>query len=177
MEIWKEVPEYPRYQVSNLGRVLGPRGFIAGSLHKSTGYLRTLLRNENGVKEFHFHRIVASAFLGKCPKGYQVNHINCDKLDNRPENLEYITLEENLKHAWENGLGPVGKRHGRHTKPECTCRGEKHPNSIMTEKKVIEMRKLRKEKKLSFKELSSIFGISKSQVSNIINNKMWKNLK
>jgi chromosome segregation ATPase len=48
------------------------------------------------------HTIIARAFLGERPKGYQVDHINGDKADNRPENLRYVTRQQNLRGARKN---------------------------------------------------------------------------
>lgn len=46
----------------------------------------------------HFvHRLVAHAFLGPCPKGMEVDHIDDDMLNNNANNLRYVTHEENLR--------------------------------------------------------------------------------
>lgn len=50
------------------------------------------------------HSIVASVFLGERPKDKVVNHKDGNKVNNVPENLEYITNTENIHHAIAMGL-------------------------------------------------------------------------
>ena len=44
------------------------------------------------------------AFRGPTPKGKVINHIDGNKMNNRLDNLEFITQGENLKHAYDHGL-------------------------------------------------------------------------
>lgn len=96
-EVWKDVIGYPRYQASTSGRVKGPRGITSGSLTVH-GYYRTTATG----KEVKMHRMVALAFHGE-PQGERncVNHIDGDKANNRPENLEWCSIQENLRHNYE----------------------------------------------------------------------------
>jgi hypothetical protein len=64
------------------------------------GYLRIKLNN----KAKHIHSIVANHFLGERPKGLCVNHIDGNKLNNKPSNLEYVTITENIMHSIKTGL-------------------------------------------------------------------------
>lgn len=63
------------------------------------------------------HQAVALAFLGATPTGHEVNHINSDRHDCRPGNLEYVTRAGNIKHAFKKGRlklptnAPVGSAH------------------------------------------------------------------
>lgn len=65
-----------------------------------SGYYRHKMNN----KYYKDHQTIADYFIGKKPKGLTVNHKDGNKLNNRYENLEYITIAENIKHAIENGL-------------------------------------------------------------------------
>ena len=54
-------------------------------------------------REQFLHRLIADAFLGVRPESHVVNHIDADKLNNRAENLEYVTPLENVHHAMKLG--------------------------------------------------------------------------
>ena len=55
---------------------------------------------------FLVHRIVMEAFKGK--SDLTVDHIDGNKLNNSLDNLEYVTIQENIKRAWDNAAN--GKR-------------------------------------------------------------------
>lgn len=46
------------------------------------------------------HRIVMEAFKGK--SDLTVDHIDGNKSNNSLDNLEYVTIQENIKRAWDN---------------------------------------------------------------------------
>ena len=65
------------------------------------GYKAVLIR-DNGVERTVFvHRIVAKAFVPNPDNKPQVNHKDGNKSNNRPEKLEWCTLQENMKHKSE----------------------------------------------------------------------------
>lgn len=67
---------------------------------KSNGYLQcTIFR-----KRFYIHRLVYEAWVSNIPKGYDIDHINGIKTDNRVSNLRAISRSENLKHNYELGF-------------------------------------------------------------------------
>lgn len=47
-------------------------------------------------------RLVYVWYNGDIPDGYVVDHINNDSFDNRPENLQILTVGDNLKKRFED---------------------------------------------------------------------------
>ena len=62
-------------------------------------------------KEWYVHNIITLCYLGEKPHGYQTDHINSIKTDNRVENLQYITQQQNTqKRKTMNGRNVKGYR-------------------------------------------------------------------
>lgn len=117
-EEWRAIPGYSHYSASSLGRIrretASPRA-VAGYIKRLSNdgrYGITRLYADSGMLHSRrVHILVALAWLGVKPTPeHEVNHINGDKLDNRPENLEYVTSYENEMHAKRHGLKASGER-------------------------------------------------------------------
>lgn len=123
MEIWKDIEGYAGlYEASNYGFIRthknktsftlrhGNRAWkqriMKGRGNNKVGYRVGLWKNSK-VKDYKVSRIVALTFLGK-PKdaGYTVNHIDGNRYNNNINNLEWLTLTDNIKHAFTNNLMP-----------------------------------------------------------------------
>jgi hypothetical protein len=113
-EQWRDVLGYEQtYQVSDQGNVRrkvamggrsGTRYPAYGQLrpHKNCeGYLTVNLFKDGCGKSFLVHRLVALAFIGEIPEGYEVNHLSGVRCDNRLCNLEVVTHLQNVRHSLE----------------------------------------------------------------------------
>lgn len=112
-EIWKDIEEFPGYQVSNLGRVrsywdnnhnMSNESHIMVGVKDKDGYPRVHLHKNKKSIHYMVHRLVAKTFILNPENKPQVNHINGVKHDNRVENLEWCTTNENRQHAYDTGL-------------------------------------------------------------------------
>ena len=106
MEIWKGVKGYSNYQVSNLGRIKSLNGGgdkILKDRITHSGYNRVCLYKNGDANHLMVHRIVCQEFIRNTHNKKTVNHKNLNKVDNRVENLEWMTHKENNQHAIDNG--------------------------------------------------------------------------
>ena len=96
----KTIPSFPNYMATKDGRIYSIKNKRFLSLKsESKGYQKCNLYNENGVKNVRVHRVVWEAFNGAIPDGYEVNHKNEIRNDNRFENLELLTHHQNLMYG------------------------------------------------------------------------------
>ena len=78
----------------------------------SGGYDRYRLTGLGGHSMAYVHRVVWESFHGPIPDGYEINHKDCNKKNNRIDNLELVTHKENMDHAvrvkgeWRKGGRP-----------------------------------------------------------------------
>ena len=125
-EIWKDIPNYEGlYQASTKGRIRTVEGkttsnalyavrhwksrILKGRGKGNTGY-RVSLWKDGQVKDYLVARLVALTFIGNPPEGYTVNHKDGNRFNNSIENLEWLSLEDNIKHAFVTGLMPTQKQ-------------------------------------------------------------------
>lgn len=98
-EVWMDIPGYEGlYQVSNLGNIYSARNKKLLAASKQTTYSVVCLSKAGKQKCFGVHRLVALAFIPNPENKPHVNHINCNRHDNRVENLEWVTRDENITH-------------------------------------------------------------------------------
>ena len=118
-EIWKDIPNYEGiYEASNYGRIRTAKNKTTFSkLHGirkwnqrimkprgesyKTGY-RVSLWKEGKQRDYLIARLVASTFLGESK--LTVNHIDGNRFNNKIENLEWLSIGDNVRHAFENNL-------------------------------------------------------------------------
>ena len=156
------------YEVSDMGRVRRARpglGTHVGRLlvprPEPSGYIRMSLRDGSNRRQRYAHVLVALAFLGPCPQGKEVNHINGIKTDNRLGNLEYLTSGENQVHAFRTGLKQPSN-------------GEHHYGSKLTNDQVLRIRSY--EGWFTQNELAAMFGVSQPNIGMILRRLTWQHI-
>ena len=99
--VFTGVKDYPGYMVSSDGRVF-KSGKELSQHPNGRGYSFVFLYNQDGKRTAaRVHRLVAEAFIPNPQNLPVVNHKNGNKLDNRTENLEWVTYQENTRQALE----------------------------------------------------------------------------
>lgn len=183
-ETWKNVIGYETfYQVSNFGNVRSldrivnkpngvsymRKGKLCVQSKSNLGYM-TIGFTVNNIKvNKYVHRLVAEAFITNINDYPQVNHIDCDKTNNRMYNLEWCTNSQNHIHAFKNGLNKLHLYRVAYS-------GEQNTNSLLKEKQVLEIRQKYIPYKYSAKKLSKEYNVSESCITHILNNTSWKEI-
>lgn len=152
------------YSVTSTGKVIS---------NKSNIYLRTRIDRYGyelvtlwvSGKAFtkKVHRLVAIAFLENTLKKETVNHKDGLKTNNNVENLEWMSVEENHRHAFNTGLHSVGehRKAGRDVKLKDTD--------------IVEIRKMFKDG-LGNTAIGKMFGVSCGCIYSIRINKSWRHI-
>lgn len=127
-EIWKPVPGFEGYEVSDLGRARSVDRIVshresAGSTKALRGRILKPQRNRGGFhvnpcvggkqKQVSVHVLVMRAFCGNPPDpGLDVCHNDGDSSNNKLSNLRYDTRKGNLADRWRHGTMNVGQMNG-----------------------------------------------------------------
>lgn len=165
-EVWLAIPGYEgHYEVSNCGKVHSLTTYAQAGPHLNRIYpgrpLRLIYRRPyygvtlslNGkTRRFAVYQLVALAFLGPRPAGYVAHHLNENPLDDRANNLTYLSKMAH-QHVHVSGV--------------------RNPNAKLTEELVRQIRSLHKTGEYSVKALAAQFGTGKSAMGAMIRHETW----
>jgi hypothetical protein len=171
-EEWKDCIDNLNYQISNYGKVRSKDKQVSGKLNSIAtkhgkilspanfnGYLGIKFSDHSGRTTALIHILVAKAFIDNPENKCCVNHKYGDKHDNYYENLEWNTYSENMYHASKTGL---------------TQTGERHYNSKLSNEEVLEIKAKYQTGKYSHNSLGKEYGVTKQNITMILNNKSRK---
>lgn len=99
----KKIDNY-NYTISKNGEVINIKTNKILKQRINQGRLMVELWKNNKKKHCFVHRLIAIAFISNPNNKPQINHINGNPLDNRVENLEWVTDSENKYHAYKTNL-------------------------------------------------------------------------
>ena len=127
------------------------------------GYWDFILNHGGKQHSFRAHRLVAEYFIPNPENKKQVNHIDGNKLNNNLNNLEWITNEDNMKHAVKNNL--IAHQIG-----------ESNPCNKLSEQTVLEIIDHLLNKDMSVSDMAEIYNCSKSTIYAIKGKRNWRYL-
>lgn len=147
---------YSMYKKGGAGKLQATPSKINTS-KSSNGYSIVHLYENGKRKTVQVHRLIALAFIPNPLGKKEVNHKDGNKLNNKVENLEWVTPSENLSHAVKNGLKRAPPR-----------------KAMLTDEQVLTIRTMNNFKFDSI--LASKYGIGKSSICNVRLRKTYKNI-
>lgn len=129
-----------------------------GSLNKYSGYLMVMLRNPENNKRYNYklHRIVYMFFNGLIDENLVINHIDGNKL----ENLEAVSQEYNVQHAFKNNLITIPN-------------GIKNHNSTFKNQDEIKLIKKMYSENVKINDIAKHFNVSRRTISRIVHNRRY----
>ena len=103
MEQWLPIRDWPKYEVSTLGRVRRGARILKPWPNVKWGRLMVGLSDGNRKKCAYVHILVLEAFVGLRPAGMEACHFDDDFTNNAVENLRWDTHSANMHDAVRNG--------------------------------------------------------------------------
>jgi len=159
MKQYKDTP----YFITEDGKVFRNGKELTGGITPK-GYKKTIMSIDGKQYTVSTHKLVAECYIPNPNNLPQINHIDGNKLNNKVDNLEWVTNQQNSNHR-DNILNKKNI-------------GENCGMSKLTEKDVIWIRKNHQPRHYQFgtKPMSKTLNVSESTIRVILQNKRWKHL-
>lgn len=165
----KDIPDFEgRYAITRNGRVWSypkkggtRKGKWIRAFIQHRGYYNYYLQKANGKRRIILaHRLVATTYIPNLLGRKEVNHKDGEKLNNRVKNLEWCTHQENMRHAYKNGL--VTLQHG-----------EDHKLAKLTQSKANKIRSQYINGDITQRQLAKIYDVNQKLIWLILHKKIW----
>lgn len=98
------IQKCPNYSINKSGDIFNNKTGRKLKVSKNKHYYVHTIKVGNKFTTQYIHRLIAEQFIPNPENKKTVNHKNLNKLDNRIDNLEWATYQENIQHAWDNGV-------------------------------------------------------------------------
>lgn len=156
-EIWKIVPFAPKYQASDLGRLIGKRNKIMNPTLTDRGYFVCDLN----LIQYRVNRIICITFNGEPPSiEHQAAHKDSDSSNNRADNLYWAT---SLQNACD--LAKTGRNNG-----------ENSGAALLKESEVLEIRRMHLTGMRMARIVEHFPKVTYPTISAIVHRRSWKHL-
>lgn len=160
-EIFKGIPGFEDYAVSDLGQVISYK-FGKQRLLKSRtagdGYRRVVLYKNGIIDNRKISELVLTTFVGLRPEKMTVSHLNNNKIDDRLKNLKWETFLQNMRR-----------------RISMDQKGEKNANAKLTEKDIIQIKILLKQA-YTQGYIAGMFNVNQSYISQIKRGLRWPHI-
>lgn len=157
------IPGYgKRYMILSSGVIFNEKMNMMATQKSNSGYELVHLSLDGKRKAYTMHRLVAMTFLPNPNSLPYINHKDGDKFNNDVNNLEWVTAEENCKHAHVTGL--------------LVRKGVKNSMAKLKDEDIPAIRVLIKRGVL-LKDIAKIFGVHYTVISVIKSGKTWTHIK
>ena len=103
-ELGYEAAEYRGYYVTKCGKVFTKKGKEVKMHINKNGYWAFGIHENGKTTSVRLHRALAICFIPNPNNLPMINHKDGCKTNNSLDNLEWVTAQENVQHAWDNGL-------------------------------------------------------------------------
>lgn len=94
---------YYGYEVFEDGTILNKDGSAKKLNISPKGYLKSNFYYNRRLNCHLAHTFIWRAFNGDIPKGYEVDHIDNDRTNNKLNNLQLLTKSQNNQKAYDSG--------------------------------------------------------------------------
>jgi hypothetical protein len=168
-EIWKEVPDYEHYEVSNLGTIRRwnvsrtKNKIITPTTWSNAPYKMWTVSKNGKYTKMYLHRCIATLFVNN-DKPLENTHV-CF-LDGNIEN----TVASNL--YWSNQKDRMTRR-----SKEGGYQGSKTPHAKLSKIDVITIRWMDHHKTMSHREMAEYFGVHRWTIYACVKRITWKHIK